>query len=106
MRRFGALTVQGKCSVRAGMALYRANYSSFQLSQESFAQAGKPVPATPTFWALRQRPQSLEEIKACRCKFGELRWLANLSLPDTCARPVRLAARVNSLRGSDVYRIN
>ena len=106
VRRFGALTVRGKCPARAGMALFRANYSSFQLSQESFAQAGKPVPATPTFWALRQRPQSLEEIRVRQRELEILRCSAIILWPDICASLAKLAARANPLYDSDIYRIS
>ena len=41
-----------------------------------------------------------------QCKLGELCLLATVPRPDICARLARTASRVNSLQGSDVYRIN
>ena len=37
---------------------------------------------------------------------GGLCWVATAALPDICARPARIAPRINALRGSDVCRIN
>ena len=46
------------------------------------------------------------EVQMCQCCSGELRWLAAASWPDICARLAQSAARVNSLRDSDIYRID
>ena len=56
--------------------------------------------------AARQKTMSLEDTELRQCKIGELCWLATASRPDICARLARIAYRVNSLKGSDVYRIN
>ena len=60
----------------------------------------------PELWASTQRPLNMEEVRMHPCKLGELCWLAMVSRPEICARLARLASRVNSLVGSDVYQIN
>ena len=73
------------------------------LTRQEFAGALKPIPTTPEIWASPQRPLTTREIPARRRKLGESWWAANLSRPDICARLAQLAAKVNSLRGSDSY---
>ena len=41
-----------------------------------------------------------------RRRLGELRWLATVCRPVICARLAKLASRINSLCGSDLYRTN
>ena len=48
----------------------------------------------------------MEEIRICQCRLGELCQLATASRPDIYALLARLAARVNSLLGGNVYRKN
>ena len=76
------------------------------LAQVEFAQNLKRLLTTPQLWAARQTTLPLEETELRQCKPGELRWLATVSRPDICALLARIASRVNSLRGSDVHRIN
>ena len=56
--------------------------------------------------APRQRLAPLEESRVRRRKLGELRQVATLSWPDIRSRLARLAAPVNSLRDSDMYRVD
>ena len=65
-----------------------------------------PFPTSRRSRAARQEPLSLGDIKLRCCALGELCWLATVSRPDICARLARIASRVNSPRGSDLYRIN
>ena len=48
----------------------------------------------------------MDEIRMRRRKMGKLCWLATVSRQDIRACLAQLAAKVNSLQGSDVYRIN
>ena len=48
----------------------------------------------------------MDETKMRRCRLGELRRVARVSLPEICARPAKIASRTNSHRGSEVYREN
>ena len=72
-----------------------------ELAPGHFANALKPVPATPALPAPRQRPYH----SGASVQIGELRLLAAASRPDVCARLAQLAARVNPLPGSDIYGI-
>ena len=46
------------------------------------------------------------ETRLRQCALGELRRLATVSRPDICARLSRIASRINSPCGIDIYRIN
>ena len=48
----------------------------------------------------------MDYVKLRQRKLGELRWVATVSRPDICARPARIAPRINALCRSDMYRIN
>ena len=41
-----------------------------------------------------------------QCKLGDFCWVATFPRPDLAARLARFPYRINSLYGSDVYRIN
>ena len=92
--------------MRAGAGLAQESGFSVILTQDEFAQNLKPLPASPQLWAVRQKTLAIAAIKLRQCKLGELCWLATASRPDICARRGRIAPRVNSSQGSDVYRIN
>ena len=79
---------------------------SATLAQDGSATNLQPLPPSPQLWAARQKMLPSEDIKLCRCKRAQLCRLAAVSRPDICARLARIASRVNSLLGSDVYRIN
>ena len=49
---------------------------------------------------------SMGGVRIRQRKLGELFWLAEVSLPDISARLAQLAARVNSIQASGIYRIN
>ena len=76
------------------------------LTQDEFARNSEPLPTSPQLWAGRQKTLSIEDIKLRQCKLGELCLLATVSRPDIGARSAHIASRVNSLQGSDMYRIN
>ena len=75
-------------------------------TQREFARDLQPLPNAPKLWSSRRLWLSLEDTELRQCKLGELCWLATVSRPDICARLARIAYRINSLQGSDVYRIN
>ena len=74
-------------------------------SPENFTKSPKSIPTAPAVWASRQRPATSAEIGVRQCMLGEMRLLATVSRPDLFAPSAGLAARVNSLQGSDIYRI-
>ena len=79
---------------------------SFILTQADFKKNLQPLPATLKLRAARHQLLSPEDVKSRQCKLGELCWFATVYRPDICARLARIASRINSLRGRDVYRIN
>ena len=101
-QRFGELELRESFIVHVGPDITQECDLSVTLTRDKFAQNLKPLPVSAQFWAARQRALSTEDVKLCRRKPGELCWLAT----DICARSARTASRVNSLQGSDVYRIN
>ena len=48
----------------------------------------------------------MDYIKLRQRMSGELRWVAAVSRQDICARPARIATKINALCGGDAYRIN
>ena len=92
--------------MHVGVELARERDFSAPLKQDEFATNSQPLPTSPQLWAARQKTLSSDDVKLRRRKLGELCWLATVSRPDICARLARFAARVNSLQGSDVHRIN
>ena len=56
--------------------------------------------------AARQKLLPSEDVHLRQSMLGELRCLATVSRPDICARLACIASRINSLQGSEVYRIN
>ena len=92
--------------MHVGMELAQDSNFSATLPQEEFAKNLQPLPTTPKLLAVRQQLLPLEDVKLRQCKLGELCWPSTVSRPDICARLARIASRINSLQGSDVYRIN
>ena len=92
--------------MHVGMGLCQANDFPVRLTREGFTKTPKPVPTTPALYAAQQYPISLKKIKARQCKLRGLRRSATGPRPDIRARHSRLAARVNSLWGRGVYRID
>ena len=87
------------------MGLARESDPSVTQTQDEFAQNLKPLPASPQLGAARQKTLSTEDTEFRQCELGELCRLSTVSRPDICAHLARIASRVNSLRGSGVYRI-
>ena len=92
--------------VDAGMELARGGDFSATETQDKFAKNLQPLPGSPQLWATRQKTLSVEDIKLRQCALYEICWLAAVWIPDICARLARIASRVNSLQGSDAYRVN
>ena len=97
----GELELQESSLVHVGMEFARERDFPGTLTQDEFTRNLNPLPASPQLFTL-----SIEDIKLRQCKLGDLCWLATVPRPDTCARLAQIASRVNSLQGSDVYRIN
>ena len=70
------------------------------------ADGPQPTRNSPASWDSLRRLLSMEEIRSCRCKSGELCLLATASRQDIRARLALAAATVNPLRVYDSYRIN
>ena len=87
------------------MELLKENDFLVQAARESFTKSPGPLPASPAFRTSPQRFLSLAEIKERRRTSGAVRSLSTVARPDICARLAWLAVRVNSPRGSDIYRI-
>ena len=100
--RFGTLKVQGEPFVRLGAELAQEGNFSVTSTKEDL----KSISTSPEFWAAHQKLLSADGIKLCRCMLGEVCRLAAAPRPDICARLARPGSRVNSFRGSDVFRIH
>ena len=83
------MKARGQSCARVGVELSWTSDFSIQLTQGNFQ-------TNPEFRASRPRPLSTGEIRVHQCELGELRWVATVSRPDICARPVQLPARVNA----------
>ena len=105
-QRFGAMKLQENSFVHVGIELNQEANFSATLTQEGFAKNPHPLGTSPELRAARQKLLSPEDVKLRQCKLGELCWLATVSRPDICATLARIASRINSLQGVDVYRIN
>ena len=92
--------------MRVGMELEQAANFPATLTQADFAKNLQPLGTSPELRAARQKLLSPEDVKLRQCKLGEPCWLATVPRPDICARLARIAPRVNSLQGADVYRAN
>ena len=92
--------------MRVGAELVQESDSSAAPAQDEFAADLQPPSTSPQLWAARQKMLSFEDVRLCLCKHGELWLLGAVSTPDVCARLARIASRVNSLQGSDVYRLD
>ena len=82
-----------------------SNFSA-TLTQGGSTKNLQQLPATPKLWAVCQQVLSPGDVKSRQCEPGELCFPAPVSRPDICARLDRISFRINSLRGSDVYRTN
>ena len=105
-QRFSESKLQESSLVHVGIESEQDDNFSAPLTQDEFAQNLKPLRTAAQLRASRQKTLSTEDIRLRQCKLGELCLLATVPRPDICARLARTASRVNSLQGSDVYRIN
>ena len=105
-KRCGEMEAQEESPVPAGMELGQEKDFSVTSTHADFTKNLKLLPTPPALWAGRKEPLSMSYIKLRQCASGKLRWVAAVSRPDICARLAPIASRVNSLRRSDVYRIN
>ena len=85
VRRFGDFEVQGEDFAHVGMELTQGDYFPVQLTEETFTDALKPSPTTPSLRPSRHLCPSMDEIRARLCKLGEAGWSDTASRPDTCA---------------------
>ena len=111
-KRLGAMRAQEKSSVHSSRRSppftrsFEEKDFAATLTQEDFTNNLKTLPTSPELWAGRKEPLPLDETDLRRRKMGEPCWVATVSRPDVRARLARIASRINSLCGSDVYRIN
>ena len=105
-RRSGELKLQESSFAHVGMKLAQESDFSVTLAQDEFAKNLQLLPTSPHLIAARHETPPIEDIKLRQCMLGEICWSAAVSRPDICARSARIASRVDSLQGSDVYRIN
>ena len=106
VRRFGRVKARGRPLANVGMEASQANDFSVKLTQWNATDAPKCMSTASELWATRRRSFSLEEVRLCRCKLGELCRLSRVSRSDLRARLAPRASRVNSLQGSGIYRTN
>ena len=106
VRRFGRVKARGRPLANVGMEASQANDFSVKLTQGNSTDAPKCMSTASELWATRRRSFSLEEVRLCRCKLGELCRLSRVSRSDLRARLAPRASRVNSLQGSGIYRTN
>ena len=99
-RRIGDSEVPWERFVHMGMEL------SAHFPPKKFTDALDAISTKTDLLASRQRPLSMEDIWARQCDLGVLRRLATVSRADICATLAHLAAKVKTLRGGDVFRIN
>ena len=104
--RSGEPKLQEKPFVRAGVEVAQERDFSATLTQKGLTKNLKSFPTSTEFRAGRKEPASLDEAKMRQCNLGEFCLVAAVLRPDICARVARIASRINSLFGSDVYRIN
>ena len=105
-KRFGPSETQGANSVRVGVELNPSKDSSLPLTPQKCTDARQSFTTTQEIWAPRRRPLKMEEIRRCRCRSGELRSSATVLRPDIRGRSAQQALKVDSLLGSDVYRVH
>ena len=100
------LRVQEESFARVGMGLAQGDDSSAVSTREGFADNRKFLPTSPKLRAGRRERLAIDGAEFRQCTLGQLCWVAPISRPDICARSANTAPRINSLRGSDVRRIN
>ena len=88
------------------MELPKEKEYSARLAQAEFTSKSAPMATFPSPWAARPQSRAPGNVLRRECKLGELRWLPTVSRPDLCARPARLASKINSLPENDKYRVN
>ena len=88
-----------------GVDLAQDHMFSGTLTQGDLAKNLQPIPTAQKLWASSQKMPPPEDVHLCQCELGKLRWLATASRLDICAHSARAASCINSLQGSDRYRI-
>ena len=90
--------------MHVGGELAQKDDFSATLTRGDFAENLKSLPASLKFRPGNRGPLSGDGAKMRQCKSGELRRLATVSRPDTRAGLAKVASRIKSRGGSDVYR--
>ena len=98
--------MQENSFARVGTESAQDSAFSVTLTRGDFAESLRPLGTSPQFWAARRKSLSPGNAKLRQSKLGELCRLATVSRPDICPRLARIASRINTLKGCDVYRIN
>ena len=81
-RRLGGLNPGGQPFTHFGIEVSQADDFLIRLDEGNFTNALKPIPTTPEWRASRRRPFSMEEVRTCQRKKGDLRRVAPGSGPD------------------------
>ena len=84
----------------------RRTISRWSWPRDGSRRIWRSSPRPHELWAARRQLLSQEDIKLRHRELGELYSLATVSRPIICARLATITSRVDSLRGSGVYRIN
>ena len=104
--RFGPVEVQKDNFTQIGMDVHQKDDGSVEITQKTFSDWLRPIDTSPSPLKDRNRPLGDEELQICQSKLGELRWLATVPRPDTCARLACFSAKLDSLHVVDIYRID
>ena len=105
-RRLGASKYRETNFAQVGVELPDGKNFSVTMTTLELTDALQSIPSARRLWASRRRPLKMEDLRTCQCTLGELCLLATVSRRNKCARPAQLASKVDSLQGSDIYRIN
>ena len=92
--------------MRGGVGPAQEMGFSATMAQQKFTQTLKPIPTMSELRASPLRSPKMEDARMRQRKSGGSGWFAAVSRPDIRAWPARLASRVNSSQGSDIYQIN
>ena len=105
-KRCGAMKIQDTTCTHVGAEISQSQDFPFGIAQEVFAGDLQLLLTATELWNRRQRNLDPEEVLTCQCELGDVCWVAAVSLPDICARPAVLVAKVSYSQRSDAYRIN
>ena len=104
--RFVPVKVQMDNFAHIGINVLQKDDGSVEVTQKALTDLLRPIDTSLSRWKDRNRPLSEEELQICQRKLGELCWLATASRPDICDCWAHFSAKLKSVQGIDIYRIN